>query len=124
MTAAHSAETEGASFCGRTSSPCIVACGNGKIWDVSSSAAVSEVFSGCLYNNWQYVQFKDRIIACNGYDTPLTYRQNDDGEWEWEEAAFTGDGLTAEKLINVCVSKQRLFFVEVFLRKQRLFQVR
>lgn len=90
----------------------LFACGNGKIWDVSSSAAVSEVFSGCLYNNWQYVQFKDRIIACNGYDTPLTYRQNDDGEWEWTKAAFTGDGLMAEKLINVCVSKQRLFFVE------------
>lgn len=90
----------------------LFACGNGKIWDISSSVAVKEVYSGNLYNNWQYAQFKERLIACNGYDVPLTWLETESGVWAWQEAEFTGDGLDKKKLVNVAVSKQRLFFVE------------
>ena len=90
----------------------LFACGNGTIWDISSSADVKVVGSDYLYNDWQYVQFKERVIACNGYDKPISYQQDEEGNWAWQEATFTAEGLNVEKLINVCVSKQRLFFVE------------
>ena len=90
----------------------LVACGNGKIWDVSTPADIREVSSDHQYNNWQYVQFKDRILACNGYDKPLSWQKDEEGEWVWKEAEFTGSGLDPQKLINVAMSKQRLFFVE------------
>ncbi len=90
----------------------LFACGNGKMWDISSTAEEKEVGSGYASNAWQYAQFKERLIACNGYDAPVSWQKNDDGEWEWVEAAFTADGVNVEKLINVAVSKQRLFFVE------------
>ena len=90
----------------------LFACGNGKIWDVSTPADIREVSSDHQYNNWQYVQFKDRILACNGYDKPLSWQKDEEGEWVWKEAEFTGSGLDPQKLINVAMSKQRLFFVE------------
>ncbi len=90
----------------------LFACGNGKIWDISTHADIREVSAKHQCNHWQYVQFKDRILACNGYDKPLSWQKNEAGNWVWKEAEFVGDGLDAQKLINVAMSKQRLFFVE------------
>lgn len=90
----------------------LFACGDGKIWDISSPVVVNEMSTGNSYSNWQYVQFKDRLLACNGYDAPMTYCKDDEGAWKWKETDITGTGLDTNKLINVCVSKQRLFYVE------------
>ena len=90
----------------------LFACGNGKIWDISSPSAIKNVYEGVLYNNWQYAQFKERLIICNGFDAPLSWQETESGEWEWKEAEFTGTSLDKKKLINVAVSKQRLFFTE------------
>lgn len=87
------------------------ACGGGKVWDISSKEYVKEVASGFNSNDWQYCQFKDRLILVNGYDAPQTFYVSD-GEEHWEDASFSGNNLLAQKLINVAVCKQRLFFVE------------
>ncbi len=87
------------------------ACGGGKVWNISSKENIEEIASGFNNNDWQYCQFKDRLILVNGYDKPQTFYVSD-GEEHWEEAAFEGSNLLSQKLINVTVSKQRLFFVE------------
>lgn len=90
----------------------LFACGNGEIWDVTSSFNEVKESEGYVNNQWQFVQFRNRIIACNGYDEPIAYLCNAENEWVWEKAAFEGEGLQPRKLIGVCTSKQRLFFIE------------
>ena len=87
------------------------ACGGGKVWDISSKEHIEQIAEGFNSNDWQYCQFKDRLILVNGYDAPQTFYVSD-GEEHWEDASFEGDNLLAQKLINVAVCKQRLFFVE------------
>ena len=87
------------------------ACGSGKIWDISNKEKIKEVGSDFSHNYWQYVQFKDRLILVNGYDNPQVFHISDDGD-TWQEASFEGINLQNFKLVNVTVSKQRLFFVE------------
>ncbi len=90
----------------------LFACGDGKIWDITTPTAVTESGSGYLNNKWQYAQFKERLLACNGYDLPASYHRNSDGEWGWHDCAISGTGLDPRKLISVAVSKQRLFYIE------------
>lgn len=87
------------------------ACGGGKVWDISSKEHIRKVVEGLNNNDWQYCQFKDRLLLVNGYDVPQTFFVSD-GVEHWQAAAFEGTGLQAQKLINVAVCKQRLFFVE------------
>lgn len=90
----------------------LFACGGGNIWDVTSSASVTMLSDGHSYNDWQYIQFKERLIACNGYDDPLTYYEQTEGNWGWEPLNVTGTGLNPKLLVNVTMSKQRLFYVQ------------
>lgn len=85
--------------------------GNGKIWDITNKEDVKEIASDFSHDYWQYVQFKDYLILVNGYDAPQTFYSSEDGD-NWQEAMFEGINLQPFKLINVTVSKQRLFFVE------------
>ena len=90
----------------------LFACGNGKIWDVSSQEEAVKLAENKNADDWQYVQFKERLIACNGYDDPLTYYEKSSGERVFEPLNVTGDNLNPKLLVNVAMSKQRLFFVE------------
>jgi len=90
----------------------LFACGNGEIWDISSQGNENKLSEGHAYNDWQYVQFKERLIACNGYDAPITYYEKEEGNWVWEPLQVTGEGLKPDLLVNVAMSKQRLFYVE------------
>ena len=90
----------------------LFACGGGKVWDISSKHSIKEVASAFNNSQWQYVQFRNRLIMVNGYDKPQTFYINDEGKDYWGDIAFNADNLQLSKLVNVCVSKQRLFFVE------------
>lgn len=89
----------------------LFACGNGDIFDISNKEQIKKLASGFSHNAWQYIQFKDRLILVNGYDNPQLYYVSDN-VGIWETASFSGSNLQTFKLINVSVSKQRLFFVE------------
>ena len=84
---------------------------NGNVFDISSKKAVTEYEKNFSSSYWQYCQFKNRLIFVNGYDIPHTY-YIENTEPKFEEVALEGENLTPQKLINICVSKQRLFFVE------------
>ena len=87
----------------------IFAAGNGKIFDVTSANDKLEK-EGLLNNRWHYVQFRNRLIMCNGVDEPLSYFQDSDENWIWQETELQGTNLDKSMLSNVTVSKQRLFF--------------
>lgn len=86
----------------------LLAAGNGSIFDASTAGAVGTAkATGLGEDKWQYVQFKQFLIAVNGTDTPSKF----DGS-TWSTTTFTGSGLTATDLINVGMFKSRLFLVE------------
>ncbi|MBE6447905.1 MAG: hypothetical protein E7018_01220 [Alphaproteobacteria bacterium] len=87
------------------------ACGGGNVWSISSVENIKQIASGFSNNEWQFVQFRNRLILVNGYDKPQIFYIDDEGE-HWQEASFEGDNLQANKLINISTGKQRLFFVE------------
>ena len=87
------------------------ACGGGAVWDISDKKKLRKVADNFINNDWQYCQFKNRLIWVNGFDLPQVF-YIDNGIERWENAAFSGDGLMPQKLANVAVCKQRLFFVE------------
>ena len=89
----------------------IFAAANGKIFDATSANNKLEK-EGLLNNRWHYVQFRNRLIMCNGVDEPLSYFQDSDENWIWQETELQGDNLDKSMLCDVTVSKQRLFFIE------------
>ena len=89
----------------------LFAFGMGTVFDISSKVGVKDYEKDFSENNWQACQFKNYLILVNGTDTPQTFYIAD-GKEHFEDLNFSGDGLNAKRLINVCVSKQRLFFVE------------
>lgn len=86
-------------------------CG-GNVYDITSNHNIKEYKKNFGDNRWQYCQFKNRIIMVNGYDKPQTFYIDENGEKHFEELKFEGENLIPQRLINVCVSKQRLFFAE------------
>ncbi|MBE6445637.1 MAG: hypothetical protein E7019_06305 [Alphaproteobacteria bacterium] len=86
--------------------------GGGNVWDITSKNNIKKIKDGFGNNQWQYIQFRNRLILVNGQDKPQTFYIDENEQDCWCDAAFEGDNLHAEKLINVAVSKQRLFFVE------------
>lgn len=85
-------------------------CGT-NVYDVTSKKNVYAYDKNFGSSIWQYCQFRNRLIMVNGVDAPQTFYV-EDGETHFDDLAFTGEGLIVQKLVNVCVSKQRLFFVE------------
>jgi len=86
-------------------------CG-GNVYDISSNRNIQKYEKNFGDNRWQYCQFKNRLIMVNGYDVPQTFYIDENGDKHFEELSFEGENLIPQKLINVTVSKQRLFFVE------------
>lgn len=86
--------------------------GGGCVWDITSKNNIKKIKEGLGNNQWQYVEFRNRLVLVNGQDKPQTFYIDADGKDCWNDASFEGDNLHAEKLINIAVCKQRLFFVE------------
>ncbi len=83
----------------------------GKIIDVTSGSddvMVDEL--DC--NVWQYVQFRDRLLLANGVDNPLSYYENGQGVFVWEDTVLSGTELVKKHLCKPTISKQRVFYVE------------
>ena len=86
-------------------------CGGGKVFELSSKQNVIELGTDFSNSNWQYCQFKDRLIMVNGSDLPQTFYVDETGN-VLEPINFVATNLVLSKLINVSLIKQRLWFVE------------
>lgn len=89
----------------------LLAFGGGKMFDITSVQDIITYNKNFTINEWQSCQFKNRLILVNGVDTPQTYYIEDTVAY-FEDLSISGENLIPQKLVNVCVSKQRLFFVE------------
>ncbi len=89
----------------------LAACG-GDIYDITSKENIIRYEKSFGDNHWQYCQFKNRLIMVNGSDSPQIYYIDSDNNAHLETLSMSGENLILSKLINVSVSKQRLFFVE------------
>ena len=87
--------------------------GNGTIYDITSAQNPIDLQKSFHDNNWRVCQFKNRLFAVNGVDVPQTFIPNEDGRnGVWADLNVTADNLHLNKIINIGVSKQRLWFVE------------
>lgn len=85
----------------------LIGCANNSIYDATTfGAAATSKASGFTSNRWQTVNYLDKLILVNGVDQPQQY----DGSTV-SNAAYTGIA-DDNKLVDVCVYKERLFFVE------------
>ncbi len=84
----------------------------GSVWDVTSKQRPVDLEKDFSSDEWQTVQFKNRLFAVNGTDKPQVFYFNEKGEEVWEDASFSGENLVSELLVNAASSKQRLWFVE------------
>lgn len=101
---AHNVETI-AEFKSGATRKMLVGC-NGKLINTTTSTP-STVGTGFTNNRWRWVNFGERLIMVNGLDTP----QDWDGT-TLTSTAWSGSGLTITNLSDVCVFKDRLFFIE------------
>lgn len=83
----------------------LIAAANGKIWDVTSAAAATELATGYTSNKWQTANFMGRLFGVNGTDAPFDYNGTAVASTAWT-------GLTIANLIDVNVYRSRLWFVE------------
>ena len=60
----------------------------------------------------QTVQYKNYLYFVNGIDVPKVYYIDDNGHEHLQDWGFYGENLNPRSIVNVSVSKQRLWFVE------------
>lgn len=85
----------------------------GKIWDITDASDCTAVLANNITSNRFYcAQYKNYLYFVNGVDTPKAYYIDSQGEEHAGNWGFTGSGLDASDIVNVSVSKQRLWFVE------------
>nr|CRH05498.1 conserved protein of unknown function [Candidatus Magnetococcus massalia] len=86
----------------------LFAAAGGHIYDVTAAGTVGDAMvSGFTSDQWQFVNYKDRLFICNGVDAPQTW----DGS-SWQPSNWSGSGLTPGSLTTVTLFKQRLWYVE------------
>ncbi|MCX4348522.1 MAG: hypothetical protein OSJ76_01920 [Alphaproteobacteria bacterium] len=90
----------------------LIAIGGGKAWNLTSKADVTDYDVSFKDNTCQTMQYKDRLFFVNGYDVPKVFYVNENGEDVFEDWGFTHETIVPERMINVSVSKQFLWFVE------------
>jgi hypothetical protein len=95
-----------AGFVGLTTSK-LVACANGKIFDTTSAGAASELATGLTEDRWQHELYNNRLIMVNGADAPRDFNGSAIASTVW-----SGSGLTIANLVNVGLSRNRLWFCE------------
>ncbi|MDO8707030.1 MAG: hypothetical protein Q7J84_19045, partial [Sulfuricaulis sp.] len=84
----------------------------GSVYDATAGGAVgAAALSGLTNSRWQYVNISTSggnfIIMCNGADGVYTF---DGTNWVDRSASITG--VTASTLVNVCLHKNRPWFIE------------
>ena len=97
--------------CDSASGTQFLAAANHKIWNISSQNDVYAVLeTGITNDEFRTAQYKNRLYFVNGSDTPKVYAYDETEEMaDW---GFSATGLEAERITNVSVAKQRLWFVE------------
>lgn len=88
-----------------------IAVADNGIYDISSRefVKISEPLASSIC---QFRQYKDRLFLVNGMNTPKVFKVDDNFNNVVEDWGFTAETLEESKIINVGVSKQRLWFVE------------
>ena len=85
----------------------------GKIWDITYAANKQSILSSGITNNrFRWAQYKNYLYLVNGVDTPKAYYVDDNNQHHISAWNFSGSGLSNGNIVNVSVSKQRLWFVE------------
>lgn len=79
---------------------------NGKLINVTTSTP-STLGTGFTVDRWRWANFGERVFFVNGTNAPQDY----DGT-TLSATAWSGSGLTIANLSDVCVFKERLFFIE------------
>ena len=94
-------------YAGKDGSRKLLACANGNIYNASTyNAAATSLASGFASNRWQFINYKNTLIAVNGLDTPQQFNGT-----SFSAATYTGPADPKE-LVSVHVYKERLYFVE------------
>ena len=96
---------------GATSS-LLAICGS-KLYNVSNKANIYD-FDDVTFGSdiCQTAQYKNYLYFVNGVDTPKVYYVDENRVEHLANWGFSADGLSASSIVNVSVSKQRLWFVE------------
>jgi len=86
----------------------LIAVANSNIYDATTfDSSASSLKSGLTNNRWQGVNFRNRLIICNGEDTPQQY----DGT-TLSDANYSGSiGANEAEFINVTAFRNRLYFL-------------
>lgn len=86
----------------------LIAAANGNIYNATTlSGTASSLGSGFSSNDWQGLQFRNRLFLVNGTDAP----QDFDGS-TLSATSWTGSGLTIADLIHVAAYRNRIYFIE------------
>ena len=85
---------------------------DGKLYDITSTASVTEMGVSLTNNYCQYVQYKNYLYIMNGLDTPLAFYVDSNGDGHIGTWGFSGTGLNAARIIAGAVSKEFLWFIE------------
>ena len=84
-----------------------------KIYNISSRTAPAAYDGITLTEGYcQTAQYKNYLYFVNGVDVPKAYYIDDEGVEHMANWGFSATNLEPEKIVNVSVSKQRLWFVE------------
>lgn len=89
-----------------------IAISNGKAYNITSGANITELGSISGNVECQKVQYKDRLFFVNGSSTPKMFYIDDNNDAHFEDWGFSGTNLLDGKIINAAVSKEFLWFVE------------
>lgn len=95
-----------AAFFGLTSSR-IIGSGSGALYNATSAGSATSLASGFTSDWWQTALYNNRLQFVNGADAPQVYDGSTIGAAGW-----SGSGLTATNLVNVGLSRNRLWFCE------------
>lgn len=95
-----------AGFVGLTTSK-LIAGANGKIWDATSEGAATELATGFTEDRWQTELYNNKLLMVNGVDLPQHFTGSAIAATSW-----SGTGLTITNLVNVGLSRNRLWFCE------------
>lgn len=83
------------------------------VYDISSRNQKTPVAGvSFMQPHCQTVQYKNHLYFVNGIDTPKVFYIDDNNVEHFENWQFSAENLNPASIINVAVSKQRLWFVE------------
>lgn len=92
---------------------CFLAVAGEKLWNITAKNQPHAVTGATFSDSYcQTAQYKDYLYIVNGLDVPRVYHIDGNGDEHLSAWQFSGQDLQAANIVNVAVSKQRLWFVE------------